>query len=195
MKPVKKWSKSESESYTEQLYEQYRPKSFDEVIGQDAAINKVKRTLSREWGGRAWWISGASGVGKTTLARIIAREGPDGTHVIEYNSAHEITVKVLDQIVGPYRGHIPRISPTVYIINEAHSLKKLAIQSFLGILENLKSNEVVIFTTTRIGHAELLDDKIDARPLLSRCIKIELTNQGLASSLRNIAKGLLKRKV
>ncbi len=42
------------------------------------------------------------------------------------------------------------------------------------------SHVVFIFTTTKEGEAGLFDDQIDANPLLSRCIKIELTNQGLA---------------
>lgn len=194
MKPAKKRSKSQSESYRERLYEQYRPKSLDKVIGQDAAINKVKRALSHEWGGRAWWISGASGVGKTTLARIIARERPGHVHVTEYNSAHEVTAKVVDRIGGPRRRCMPRMLPEAFIINEAHILRKGILQDFLGILEGLQSNEVVIFTTTRIGHEELLDDKIDARPLLSRCIGIELTNQGLAKLFAEHCQRIAKKE-
>ena len=57
---------------TTTLFEKYRPKTFDEVLGQDKAIHKIELLLARGWGGRAWWISGASGAGKTTLARIIA---------------------------------------------------------------------------------------------------------------------------
>jgi hypothetical protein len=67
-----------------------------------------------------------------------------------------------------------------YIINEAHSLKANTIRSLLGILEPVNKRKVVIFTTTKLGQEDLLEDKTDAKPLLSRCIKIELTNQGLA---------------
>jgi hypothetical protein len=50
---------------------------------------------------------------------------------------------------------------------------------------------VFVFTTTKVGQEKLFEDNIDANPLLSRCVKIELTNQGLAKVFaehcRNIA--------
>ena len=36
------------------LYEQYRPRSLDEVVGQEKAIETIMRLLNRGWGGRAW---------------------------------------------------------------------------------------------------------------------------------------------
>ena len=56
------------------LYEQYRPRTFDEVVGQDKAIGKVEALRKRGLAGRAYWISGQSGTGKTTIARLIAAE-------------------------------------------------------------------------------------------------------------------------
>ena len=50
------------------LYEKYRPQTFEEVLGQDKAVAKIRRIIDRGWGGQAFWISGASGTGKTTLA-------------------------------------------------------------------------------------------------------------------------------
>jgi len=55
----------------ETLFEKYRPSSFDEVLGQDKAKEKAKLLLSRSWGGRAWWISGASGTGKELIATFL----------------------------------------------------------------------------------------------------------------------------
>ncbi len=54
------------------LFEQHRPKTLDAVLGQGKAVKTIERLLERGIGGRALWISGASGTGKTTLARIIA---------------------------------------------------------------------------------------------------------------------------
>jgi len=161
----------------QRLYEKYRPKSFVDVLGQDTAIKKIKRTLSRGWGGRAWWISGASGVGKTTLARIIAKKGPKTTRVKEFDSANDVKAEAIQFI---QRGRRGTLMPMVYIINEAHGLKKPIIQSLLGILEPLNEDAVIIFTTTKLGQKKLFEDKTDAKPLLSRCIEVELTNQGLA---------------
>ena len=60
------------------LYERERPASLDEIVGQSEAVAKIKRLVDQHWGGRAWWISGASGTGKTTLARILAQMGAGG---------------------------------------------------------------------------------------------------------------------
>ncbi len=54
------------------LFETHRPKTLDAVLGQDKAIKTIQRVFERGIGGRALWISGASGTGKTTLARLIA---------------------------------------------------------------------------------------------------------------------------
>jgi len=56
------------------LFEQYRPKDWAEVVAQDGAIEQVHRVGRRGYSGRAWWTCGQSGMGKTTIARLIARE-------------------------------------------------------------------------------------------------------------------------
>ncbi|HUU97893.1 MAG TPA: hypothetical protein VM487_19320, partial [Phycisphaerae bacterium] len=54
--------------------------------------------------------------------------------------------------------------------------------------EHLPSHVVVIFTTTRDGQDALFEDHIDAHPLLSRCVQIALTNQGLAQAFAKRAR-------
>ena len=80
------------------LFEKYRPTTFEEVLGQGKAIKKVRLLLDRGWGGRAWWISGASGTGKTTIGRIIARSGADDFYVTEYDSADAMTASEVDRL-------------------------------------------------------------------------------------------------
>lgn len=56
-----------------QLTEKYRPQSFDAVIGQDKAVRVLSRFADNGgFGGHAFYITGKSGTGKTTLARLIA---------------------------------------------------------------------------------------------------------------------------
>jgi len=75
-----------------------------------------------------------------------------------------------------------------WIVNEAHGLRKPIIRQLLGILERLPRHCVVIFTTTRDGQESLCDEQIDAQPLLSRCVQITLTNQGLAPAFAKRAR-------
>ena len=172
------------------LFEQYRPKALDDVLGQPKAVKTIERLIERGIGGRALWISGASGTGKTTLAKIIASSIADDLYIQEFDCADQLTVAALDKIESDmmYRGFG---SGKAYIINESHGLRKQSIRRLLGLLERIPDYCVFIFTTTKQGQEKLFEDQIDANPLLSRCIEIQLTNQGLAKTFaehcRNIA--------
>ncbi len=163
------------------LYEQHRPKRLEDVLGQSKAVKTIQRLLSLGIGGRAIWISGASGTGKTTLARIVADSIADDFYIQEYDSADMLTVSEIDKLAKDMSYFAPGKGGRAYIINEAHGLRKASIRRLLGLLEHIPAHVVIIFTTTKEGESGLFDDNIDASPLLSRCIKIELTNQGLAS--------------
>ena len=80
------------------LYEKYRPKTLDQIIGQDKAVKTIKRLIQDGAGGRCFWISGISGSGKTTLARIIANSIADDLYVNEFDCADQLSVSALDKI-------------------------------------------------------------------------------------------------
>lgn len=167
------------------LYEKYRPQTFEQVIGQDRAIKQIQRILDKEgWGGQAFWLSGASGTGKTTLGRIIGAIGADPElGVREFDSGDCLDAASLDDIdrtmcMYTWGGHSGR----AYIVNEAHAVRGLVLRRLLGMLERIPKNVVWIFTTTNEGQGQLFDKQIDASPLLSRCHEIALTNQGLCKA-------------
>ena len=59
------------------LYEKYRPKTFAEVLGQDKIVKRLNILAQTSLAGRAYWITGQSGTGKTTIAKIIAAQCAD----------------------------------------------------------------------------------------------------------------------
>lgn len=179
---------------TRALFEQFRPTTLDEVVGQSKAIEQIKRVLARGWGGRAWWITGLSGTGKTTIARAIASEGCVELGIEEIDSQcltpakiREIEREMQYRMLGERPGRC-------YIVNEAHGLRKDTIRQLLVTLERLPGYCVWIFTTTKSGEAKLFedDDSGDAAPLLSRCVEISLacddvTKSAFAKRAREIA--------
>lgn len=163
-----------------QLYEKYRPKTLDDVLGQTKAVKVIKRLIQNGAGGRCFWISGASGTGKTTLAKIIANNIADDWFITEFDSADSLSVSVIDKIERDMHYFASGKGGRCWIINEAHGLRKPVIRRLLGLLERIPEHCCFVFTTTKEGESGLFEDQIDASPLLSRCAKIELTNQGLA---------------
>ena len=173
------------------LYERYRPQMFEQVIGQDKAIRQIQLAGRTGFGGKAFWLSGPSGTGKTTLARIIARQIADEFCIEEYDSADRLTadeLRKIDSEIGLYGwGKGGR----AIIINEAHGLRAPIVRQLLGLLERLPGHVVMVFTTTTDGLALFEDCQTDASPLLSRCIEVRLTSQGLckpfAARVKDIA--------
>lgn len=176
------------------LHEKYRPATFAEMVGQRQAVAQVQAVLCRGWGGRAWWITGASGTGKTTLARIIATEGADPFNVEEID-AGALTPAALHELEQGMRFRGFGSKPgKAFIVNEAHGLRKDTIRLLLVVLERLPAHVAVIFTTTKAGQESLFENDVtgDASPLLSRCTEITLdsgdeTQRAFAARAREIA--------
>jgi replication-associated recombination protein RarA len=162
------------------LFEKYRPKSLEEVVGQPKGVGQVRSLLERGGaGGKAFWISGPSGSGKTTLARIIAATIADPFFTREYAAADELTTAELDECDRTSRLTAWGKGGRAFIVNEAHGLRAGIQRRLDGLLEPVPAGCVWVFTTTWDGEDALFDG-IDATPMLSRCFPIRLTNQGLA---------------
>ncbi len=160
----------------EPLYERYRPRSLDEVIGQPAAVKKLRRFVdSGTVAGRAFWLSGRSGNGKTTLARILVGEVADPDYVDELD-AIDLTAGRLREILERHRFCPMFGNGHAVIVNEAHGLRDA--KRLLGVLEPIRSTVVWIFTTTLEGQLTF-DGMADAGPLLSRCNPVRLATKGV----------------
>lgn len=162
------------------LAEQYRPRKWADVVGQEKVVNRIKAVAKRGLAGRAYWLSGQSGTGKTTIARLIAAEVADDFCIQEVDAA-ALTVAQLRDLEREMsiRGWGER-GGRAYVVNEAHGLRKDVIRQLLVLLERLPAHVVVIFTTTTEGQDELFEDYDDASPLLSRCLRLDLARRDLA---------------
>lgn len=166
-----------------QLCEQHRPRHFEDVIGQPKIIKRLDILRRRGLGGRAYWISGAAGTGKTTIGYLIAAEVASDWNVEEFDGS-KLTSTRLDEIEDRFRyrplGQRGQTDGLALIINEAHLLTPKIIGRLLVTLESLPEWAVFIFTTTSEAQADIFDDRLDSAPFLSRCTRLELSRRGLA---------------
>jgi len=172
------------------LYEKYRPGTWEEVIGQEKAIERIRITGRRGFGGRAYWISGKSGTGKTTIALILAGEIADPFNIEELDASQLTPSKVSQIEKDSLQFGMGERNGRAYIVNEAHGLRKDTIRQLLVYLERIPEHTLVIFTTTKLGEESLFEDKIDASPLVSRCIEVPLAQRGLAEAFAKRARDI-----
>ncbi len=172
------------------LYEQYRPRCWADVLGQAKVIQRVDTLRRRGLAGRAYWLSGQSGTGKTTIARLLADELADDIMVDEVDAETLTPTRLKEwERSGALKGFGDK-GGRVFIINEAHGMDKEVIRQLLVTLERIPGHVVWIFTTTREGEKDLFGDNVDAPPLLSRCCELPLTTQGLAKPFAERARDI-----
>jgi replication-associated recombination protein RarA len=138
-------------------------------------------------GGRAFFLSGQSGTGKTTIARLIASEIADEFGVDEIDAQH-CTPKRIGEIERGCRCRAFGKGGRAIIINEVHGLRKDAVRQLLVTLERIPQHVVWVFTTTSEALESLFEDHIDAHPLLSRCVEIALSRRGLSGDFAKRAR-------
>ena len=166
------------------LYRKYRPKSFEEVIGQDHIVKTLAGALKLGNIFHAYLFAGSRGTGKTTLARIVAREiGASGNDVYEIDAASNNGVggkRAINEAVRP----LPFDSPyKVYIFDEVHMFSKAAFNALLKTLEEPPKHAVFILATTEM-------DKLP-ETVISRCQVFRLkkpTKEILKQSIAFISK-------
>lgn len=166
-----------------QLFEKYRPRCLSEILGQPKAVQTIERLNGAgRLSGRAYWISGKSGQGKTSLARVIAGmvASEFGTEELDAQQLTPVRLAAIEREAASYcLGELPG---RAYLINEAHGLSRAAVRQLLVWLERIPSHVVVVFTTTIDGQEMLFDGCEDTSPLLSRCIRIQLEQRGVADA-------------
>jgi len=176
-----------------QLHEQYRPRAWHEVVGQDKVIAKLGALKARGLTGRAFWLAGVSGSGKTSIARLIADEVADDFDTLEVD-AGEVSLSWLRETERSLASRGLTGRGRAVIVNEAHGLRKDSIRALLVMLERVPAHVAWVFTTTVEGQSSLFEDCDDASPLLSRCIRLDLARRDLAKPFAERALMIAQRE-
>jgi DNA polymerase III subunit gamma/tau len=175
------------------LARKYRPRNFDDLVGQDALVRTLKNAIESGRIAHAFMLTGIRGVGKTTTARIIAKAlnytGPDGSagpttgntddcdicraiaedrhpDVMEMDAASRTGIDDIREILDGVRYAPVSARYKIYIIDEVHMLSKNAFNALLKTLEEPPSHVKFIFATTEIRKVPVT--------VLSRCQRFDL---------------------
>jgi len=138
------------------LYRKYRSRSFSEIIGQEPITQTLEKAIKNGRISHAYLLAGPRGVGKTSVARILAHEvnklpyNDESIHldIIEIDAASNRRIDEVRDI--RQKVHIAPTSANykVYIIDEVHMLTKEAFNALLKTLEEPPAHCIFILATT-----------------------------------------------
>lgn len=166
------------------LYRVYRPQSFKEVIGQDQVVGPLTEQIQSGKVAHAYLFSGSRGLGKTSIARIFARElKTDERDIVELDAASNNkveNVRELNESVFTLPFNSER---KVYILDEVHMLSTGAWNALLKTLEEPPAHVIFILATTEL-------EKVP-ETVRSRCQVFTFkkpSRQGLSELVLSVAK-------
>lgn len=185
------------------LYRRFRPKTFDQVLGQEHITTTLKNQIINQNIGHAYIFSGTRGTGKTSTAKIFARavnctHSIDGNpcntceicsglldesimDVIEMDAASNNSVDDIRELREKVKYPPSKARYKVYIIDEVHMLSDSAFNALLKTLEEPPKHLIFILATTEV-------EKLP-QTILSRCQRFDfkrVTTKDIVKNLNNI---------
>ena len=144
------------------LYRKYRPKKFEDVVGQDHVVSVLQNEAKTGKIAHAYLFSGSRGTGKTSVARLFASAlGTSNEDVYEMDAASNRGIDEIREIRDAVHTYPYSSKYKVYIVDEAHMLTREAWNAFLKTLEEPPEHVIFIMATTE---AHKLPDTV-----ISRC--------------------------
>jgi len=193
------------------LARRYRSQRFDDVVGQNAISQTLKSAIKTGKVAHAYLFSGTRGVGKTTMARILAKslnclssDNPtvepclkcdsctavnigEDIDVVEIDGASERKIEDVRELRNNAIYRPARARYKIYIIDEVHMLTTEAFNALLKILEEPPSHIKFIFATTE-------PNKVPAT-IQSRCQRFDFSNISPADIIGQLKKILTEEKI
>jgi len=166
------------------FYRAYRPQTFKDVAGQEQVTKPLAEQIKNGSVGHAYLFAGSRGLGKTSVARIFARElGSTPKDIYEIDAASNNTVEDIRQLTENVYTLPFESTYKVYILDEAHMLSKSAWNAFLKTLEEPPAHALFILATTEL---EKVPETVQSRCQVFTFKKP--SREGLAALVTSVAK-------
>lgn len=166
------------------LYRKLRPDSWDMVLGNEANVKQLQAFAKSEKRPHTYLFTGGSGQGKTTMARIFAKElGADDLTIKEMNLADNRGIDTMRELIENMKYVSHGGKPTVYILDEYHRATSDSQSAMLKPFEDTPKHVYFILCTTEPGKV--------LKTIKTRCTEIQVEpveNRDLFSYLSGVCK-------
>ena len=191
------------------LYRKYRPKNFDEVVGQKVTIQILKNAIENNHISHAYLFYGPRGTGKTSIAKILSRtincESPKNgvpcekcdsckisiepgcVDIIEIDAASNNGVDEIRELKNKISFVPSELRYKVYIVDEVHMLSTGAFNALLKTLEEPPEHAIFVLATTELQKVPLT--------IISRCQTLEFRKIDAQSMTQKLEEISTKEKI